>query len=68
MILKKRLSSVDIGESRLDYATTLINGLKREGTNMTVLHKALRIMQFGGISIQDMLYYLEATEFGGGRG
>lgn len=52
-----------LDEDRLAYAVDLINKLKfdDETTNAEILLKALTVMQFGGLGVQEMIDFLDAT-------
>ena len=47
---------------KLEYAVTLIEGVNsKEKSPMSIVESALTIMEFGGITPKQMLYYLEAV-------
>jgi hypothetical protein len=47
---------------KLEYACTLIEAVnEKQGSPIGNLQRSLFIMQFGQISMQDMLYFIEAT-------
>ena len=62
MSVTKKQHSKNLDEDKLEFASLLINR-ERDGkpTPMDIVIDALQIMQFGGITMQDILDWHEAT-------
>jgi hypothetical protein len=59
--VSKLKHNANIDEQKLSYAIELIKGLDENKGRIEILNDCLQIMQFGGISMQDMLDYIEAV-------